>query len=152
MSTIKYVKFDDIDPEGFIPVLNEEDIRGHLISHHLFDSQNIKEWVKEKIVCDAMPGCRIRGVYADDTLVGWCGIQQDDEHFEIAVVISKSVWGIGVSIFEALMCWSKELGHKEVVIHLLETRPVYKFLKRKAIKTHSTKMLGRNFVTYHISV
>lgn len=152
MNTIKYVKFSDINPEELIPILNEDDVRDHLILHSLFDDQNINKWVKEKIVCNAAPGCRIRAVYSENTLVGWCGIQKDDVDYEIAIVISKSVWGIGASIFKKLMCWSKELGHQEVVIHMLETRPVYKFLKRKSIKTHSTKMFGRKFVTYHISV
>ena len=99
-----------------------------------------------------MPGCRIRAVYSEGALVGWCGIQQDNEDFEIAIVISPAVWGIGLSIFKALMAWSKELGHQEVVIHLLETRPVYKFLKRKAIKVKQTEMLGRSFMTYHLAV
>ncbi len=152
MNTIKYVKFNDIDSEELIPVLNEENIRSHLISHVLFDTKSINDWVKEKIACNSMPGCRTRAVYLNTNLVGWCGIQKDDAGYEIAIVISKSAWGIGASIFEKLIGWSKELGHQEVVIHLLESRPVYKFLKQKSIKTHSTKMYGRNFLTYHISV
>lgn len=152
VNTIEYVKFSDVDVKDFIPILNEEDIRSHLISHDLFDIQSADAWVKEKITCNAVPGCRVRAVYLDSNLVGWCGIQKYDEEYEIAIVISKSSWGIGSSIFETLMSWSKELGHQEVLIHLLETRPVYKFLKRKSIKTHSTRMLGRNFRTYHISV
>lgn len=152
MSTIKYVKFDDVDSEELIPILNEESIRSHLISHALFDSQSVREWVSEKINCNSIPGCRIRAVYLDSELVGWCGIQKDDAGYEIAIVISRSSWGIGTSIFEKLIDWSKELGHQEVIIHLLESRPAYKFLKRKSIKTHSTKMYGRNFLTYHIPV
>jgi len=152
MSTTKYVKFNDINPEDFIPVLNDERVRDHLISHSLFDSDNIKEWVKEKIECDSRFDCRIRAVLIDNTLAGWCGIQKDNEHYEIAIVISKSFWGLGILIFKDLISWAKELGHQEVVIHLLETRPEYRFLKRVSTKTHKTKMLGRNFITYHIAV
>lgn len=152
VNKIKYVKFNDIDSEELIPVLNEESIRSHLTSHALFDTKSVNDWAKEKIECDSMPGCRIRAVYLDTNLVGWCGIQKDNAGYEIAIVISKPAWGIGASIFEKLISWSKELGHQEVVIHLLESRPIYKFLKRKSTKTHSTKMYGRNFTTYHISV
>ena len=152
MNTITYRKFSAVDSSSFIPILNEESIRDHLISHNIFDEQSVNEWVEEKIECSSIAGCRIRAVYLDNNLVCWCGIQKEDKEYEIAIVISKSSWGIGVSIFNKLIGWSKELGHKEVVIHLLETRPEYKFLRRKSIRTHDTKMLGRKFRTYHISV
>lgn len=152
MSSIKYVKFNDLNPDELIPVLNEDNIRSHLISHELFNGERINEWVQDKLKCDALRGCKIRAVYCNDNLVGWCGIQKEKEDYELAIVISKASWGIGISIFEELIRWSKELGHEEVLIHLLETRPEYKFLKRKSIKNHTTKMYGRNFHTYHIAV
>ncbi|OUS31096.1 GNAT family N-acetyltransferase [Gammaproteobacteria bacterium 45_16_T64] len=151
-TTINYVKFCDINPDDFLPILNKEQVRNHLVHHPLFDSTSIHAWVEDKINCNQMEGCRVRAVYSCDTLAGWCGIQKDNEGYEIAIVISESFWGIGSLIFKELMGWAKELGHKEVVIHLLETRPIYKFLKKNSLKTHSTKMLGRKFVTYHISV
>ena len=104
------------------------------------------------MLCDSVPGCRTRVVYVNDDLVGWCGIQKDNSGYEIAIVISKSAWGVGASIFEKLIAWSKDFGHQEVVIHLLESRPPYKFLKQKSIKSCNTKMYGRNFITYHIAI
>jgi RimJ/RimL family protein N-acetyltransferase len=152
MGEVEYVRFSDIDAEEFISILNEEEIRNHLISHQLFDPHSVNEWVKEKIACGNFPGCRIRAVYLDGSLIGWCGIQKDDDNYELAIVISKSSWGIGISIFREMIVWAKELGHKEVLIHLLETRPEYKFLERKSINSHTTEMLGRKFRTYHIAV
>jgi len=149
---IKYVAFSEINPEDFIPVLNEAAIRDHLVAHDLFDADSIGAWVEDKIANDAIAKCRIRGIYCDNTLVGWCGIQKDDAHYEIAIVIAQSVWGIGGRVFDAMMGWAREFGHEQVVIHLLETRPVYQFLKRRAIKTQATTMLGRCFVTYYIAV
>jgi len=46
----------------------------------------------------------------------------------------------------------KKWGLKKIVLHLLETRPEYKFLKRKATKVQKTELFGRNFTTYFISV
>lgn len=152
MKSIKYVKFDDIEPEKFIPILNEESIRNHLIAHDFFDAQSISKWIKEKIACDAMSKCRVRAVYIDNVLAGWCGIQQDDADYEIAIVLSKASWGIGTSIFRDLVSWSKELGHKEILIHLLETCPAYKFLKRISTRVRRTKKFGRDFLTYHVPV
>lgn len=152
MSEIEYVNFNQVDPEVFLPVVNEQSLRKHLIDHGQFDSVSIKEWMNGKIQSESIPGCRIRAVFIDGVLAGWCGIQPDDKGFEIAIVISKQFWGVGISIFKTLMCWAKELGHKEIVLHLLETRPEYKFLKRKVTSVQKTKLLGRSFTTYFISV
>ncbi len=152
MREIEYVKFDDVDPNQFIDVLNEESIRGHLISHKLFDSDSVQAWVAGKTSSGEETGCRIRAVFVDDTLVGWCGIQKDSSNYEIAIVISQSAWGIGTHLFRDLMAWAKELGHSQVVIHLLESRPVYKALEKRALKTTVTEMLGRKFRTYFFTV
>ena len=152
MSQIKYLKFNEIDPNQFIPILNENSIREHLIHYDQFDSQSIHEWVKGKVEEDSIPGCRVRAVLVDNALMGWCGIQKEEKHFEIAIVIAQSAWGIGLSIYRDMMGWVKELQHEEVVIHLLESRPEYEFLKRKSSKTYETNMLGRTFRTYHLRV
>lgn len=91
-------------------------------------------------------------MFIGGVLAGWCGIQPDDNGFEIAIGIAKDFWGFGISIFQEMMLWAKEMGHKEIVLHLLETRPEYKFLKRKATKVQKTELFGRNFTTYFISV
>ena len=152
MSKIEYKVFNSVDPEDFLSVVNEQILRKHLIDHAHFDSVNIREWMNGKTQTESNPGCRIRAVYIDGILAGWCGIQPDDNGFEIAIVISKQFWGFGISIFKTLMSWAKELGHKEIMFHLLETRPEYKFLKRKATKVKKTELFGRNFTTYFISV
>ena len=152
MSEIEFLEFNQVAPQDFLPVVNEEMLRRHLIDHPLFDSSSIREWIREKSKSETIPGCRVRAVFIDGVLAGWCGIQPDDNGFEIAIVISRKFWGVGISIFKELMCWAKELGHKELVFHLLETRAEYKFLKRKATKVQKTELLGRSFTTFFISV
>ena len=127
MSKPKYEKINDINPDDFISVLNDEKIRNHLVAHDFFDSVTIREWVKEKTKHDNMSGCRIRAIIVDSKLAGWCGIQKDNENYEIAMVISKKYWGLGTLVFRDLRSWAKELGHNEVTVHLLETRPEYRF-------------------------
>lgn len=152
MSEIEYVTFDQVYPDDFLPVLNDEVLRLHLIAHCYFDSVSIREWMDGKLQSESISGCRVRAVYIDGVLAGWCGIQPDDNGFEIAIVISQKFWGFGISIFKTLMCWAKELGHSEVIFHLLETRPEYMYLKRKATKVRKSELLGRKFTTYWISV
>lgn len=152
MNSIKYLKFNEINPDDLLSVLNQENVREHLVPHRLFDSYSIREWIKGKIAHDSMPGCCIRAVSVNNAIAGWCGIQKDNENFELAIVISKSYWGTGPLIFKDLIFWAKEFGHEEVLIHLLETRREYRFLKRMSTATYNTNMLGRNFITYRISV
>jgi len=152
MNDIEFISFSKIDPEDFLPVLNSEPLRKHLIDHAYFDSISIREWINGKIQIESIPGCRVRAVFIGGILAGWCGIQPDDNGFEVAIVIAKEFWGFGILIFQEIMLWAKEMGHKEIVFHLLETRSEYKFLKRKATKTQKTELLDRGFTTYFISV
>jgi len=99
-----------------------------------------------------MPGRRVRVVFIDGTLAGWCGIQPDDCGFEIAIVLCKEFWGFGISIFNSLMAWAKGFGHKEILFHLLDTRPKYKALKRKTTKVQKNVVLSRHFTSYFIAV
>lgn len=152
MSEITYLNFDQIDPEAFLPIVNEDTLRRHLVDHPQFDPHSVREWIQGKTETDAMDGCRVRAVVVEGTLAGWCGIQPDDNGFEIAIVLSKAFWGVGIVIFKDMMGWAKALGHKEVMFHLLETRAEYKSLKRLASHVQKTELMGRSFTTYVISV
>lgn len=134
MSKIEYLFFDQVKPEDFISIINEDSLRIHLIEHPYFDATSVRVWMEDKIKLDATNGCRIRAVYIDGMLAGWCGIQPDDNGFELAIVIAKRFWGFGISIFKTLICWARELGHKEVIFHLLDSRPAYKTLNKIAMK------------------
>ncbi|TCK02656.1 N-acetyltransferase [Marinobacterium mangrovicola] len=152
MSEIEFHSFKQVSPEDFMEILNEDSLRTHLIDHPYFDSVSVQAWMDEKINVDSIQGCRIRAVYIDGDLAGWCGIQPDDNRFELAIVISQKFWGFGISIFKSLMRWADEIGHKEVLFHLLDSRPEYKALNKMASKVHKTELLGRCFTTYYIPI
>jgi len=126
MNEIEFIHFDKVNPEDFLPVVNEQALRKHLIDHASFDLISLREWMKEKAQTESLSGCRVRAIYIDGRLAGWCGIQPDDNGFELAIVISEKFWGFGISIFKTVMGWAKELGHKEILFHLLDSRPEYK--------------------------
>ncbi|RLU03630.1 MAG: N-acetyltransferase [Ketobacter sp.] len=152
MTKILYLPFDEVDSLELIPVLNEHAVRSHLVAHPPFDETNIVPWIESKLECDRLPGCRVRVIVMDGAPVGWCGIQPDGDEFELAVVIRQQSWGIGPSVFRVLRAWAREFGHEEVVIHLLETRPEYRFLTRMATKVSQSSLLGRAFTSYRIPI
>jgi hypothetical protein len=152
MSEIEFLCFNQVNPEDFLGVVNEDSLRTHLIDHPYFNVASLQAWIEDKIKVDAVQGCRIRAVYIGGVLAGWCGIQPDDNGFELAIVISQKFWGFGIPIFKVLMCWANEIGHKEILFHLLESRPEYKALNRISTKVHKTEQLGRCFTTYHVPV
>jgi len=152
MSEIEFLRFNQVNPDEFMGIVNQDSLRTHLIDHPYFDETSLQTWMEEKIKTDAMHGCRIRAVYIGGVLAGWCGIQPDDNGFELAIVISKKFWGFGIPIFKRLMFWAKELGHKEILFHLLESRPEYKVLNKMSTKVHKTELSGRCFTTYHVAV
>lgn len=152
MKAIHYREFQNIRSDDFLPLLNAPSLRTHLVAHPEFDSASIADWVKYKIELDAAPGCRIRAVYVDDVLAGWCGIQPDENGHELAIVIGPAFWGVGLRVFRDMMLWAAELGHSELVFHLLETRPEYRFLRKRASRVQVSELWGRQFTSYFIAV
>ena len=152
MIGIKYVKLNEVNPNQFLSILNNQKNRAHLIEHELFNEKTMQAWINSKIKVDSAIGCKLRAVIYKDQLAGWCGIQLEDGKYEIAIVIDHTYWGLGKNIFIDIMSWAKELGHKEILIHFLHTRPEYKFLHKLASHVYETKLLENKFTTYQIPV
>jgi len=152
MSTIEYVTFNDVNPENFLPILNKLKIREHLIQHAIFDRDTAATWMASKIEVDGGHGCKIRAINVDGQLVGWCGIQLEGDKYEIAIVIDDSSWGLGIKIFHEIMSWAKSMGHEEVYIHFLHTRPKYKFLQKLSKRVYQSQIFGSKFNTYQLAV
>lgn len=152
MDCIEYIKLDEVNPEEFVALLNKQKIREHLIAHELFDLETIKAWIETKIEVDSSKGCKVRAIVVNQQLAGWCGIQLEDENYEIAIVIDSKYWGLGRKIFREIMTWAKEFGHKTVFIHFLYTRPEYKFLRKISKNVYESELFGNKFTTYEIAV
>ena len=152
MTNINYLNFEEINPDDFIPLMNNQNNRKHLIEHDFFTSETIKAWVNSKIEVDATKGCKVRAIVSENELLGWCAIQAEDGKYEIAIIIDDKFWGLGKNIFKEMMKWVKELGHNEVFIHFLHTRPHYKFLKKIAKNVYETELLNNKFITYELRV
>lgn len=152
MPNIEYINFSQVNPKELMTLLNEDSLREHLIPHPYFNEMSIQTWMKEKVEIDFMQGCRVRVVSVDGAIAGWCGIQPDDNGFEIAIVISQRFWGCGIPIFKTMMGWAKQFEHKEMLFHLLDTRREYKVLAKMATKVDRHRLLGHNFTTYYFAV
>ena len=152
MSNIAYVKLNEINPEDLIAMLNKNRIREHLIEHEMFDSNKVLSWLEEKNKMDSTDGCKVRGILSNNMLAGWCGIQLEEGKYEIAVVLDEVYWGMGKRIFSDIMNWAKQLGHEEVYIHFLHTRPEYRFLRKISKNVFETEIHGNKFTTYQLSV
>jgi hypothetical protein len=152
MSTVEYLEFNKIDKNEFLPLLNSKRIRKHLIKHELFTIDTLTTWMHTKLEVDATSGCKVRGIVVDGELAGWCGIQLEDDKYELAIIIDKKFWGLGKKVFKDMMRWAKELEHKVVYIHFLHTRPEYKFLKKIASAVYKTELFDSTFTTYQLSV
>jgi len=126
---LNFVTFQSVDPEDFLPLLNNSINRRHLIEHDAFNAITLRKWLDNKLVVDASPGCRIRAIMRQNNLVGWCGIQGIGDDYELAAVIDHAAWDIGHTVLKLMLEWADELGHDYVLVHLLKTRPKTVFLK-----------------------
>jgi len=152
MCTVKYPKFDTINPSDFLSLLNSKKIRKHLIEHELFTIDTLTTWMQNKMQVDATSGCKVRGIICDSELAGWCGIQFEEGKYELAIIIDDKFWGLGKRVFKDMMLWAKELEHSVVYIHFLHTRPKYKFLKKIAKNVYEADFFGNKFTTYQLKV
>lgn len=152
MNEIQFKPLCDVDLGELSNILNKQKIRMHLMEHDQFNAESISVWVNEKIRVDQQPGCRVRAVFIDKKLAGWCGIQPDGDSYELAIVIDDQYWGAGPIVFKHVMHWAKEFGLDRVMIHLLKTRKSYKFLNKMAVQTFTTHISGHDFVTYVLAV
>ena len=152
MREIQYFKLNEANADDFLILLNKNKVREHLIHHDSFTVDSVKAWIDAKMEIDATEGCRVRAIIQDNQLIGWCGIQPDKENYEIAIIIDDQFWGVGIQVFSDLMNWAKELGHQEVFIHLLHSRPEYNFLRKMSKNIYESEMLGSRFTTYQLQV
>ncbi len=152
MSALTYRSFDNIREDDFLLLFNKNKIRTHLIPHEMFTRESLSKWVKDKKRIDTIDGCKIRAVYYQQKLVGWCGIQVENDKYEIAIILDDKVWGHGKTVFNQVMCWAKELGHDVIYIHFLHTRPKYQFLTQLATNISDVVIFGERFTCYQLSV
>ena len=152
MINIEYLRFNDIEPSDFLPLLNSQKVRKHLIDHELFTVATLTAWMNSKIEVAATSGCKVRGIVYEGELAGWCGIQFEDEKYEIAIIIDDKYWGLGKKVFQDMMFWAKEFNHAEVYINFLHTRPDYKFLKKIAKSVYETELFGSKFTSYQLQI
>lgn len=152
MNKVEYISLQDLDQRALLNVLNKEKIREHLVLHDKFNEASLKEWVSSKVSVDSTKGCKVRGIQVDGAVAGWCGIQFENEAYEIAIILDEEYWGIGVAVFKDVMVWALELGHSHVVLHLLNTRPEYKFLRKMASRVYDSTMFGQKYKSYELRV
>ncbi len=134
-------------------IMNDGRVRAHLVGHRLFTLPRLEEWIAGKSeMARRDAGCLIRGISVDGEFAGWCGIQkEDDGTYGLGIILGPSHWGAGRAVFEDMLEWSRELGHQEVFIHLLSTRPESRALtKRFPGDCETVELEGATFRRYRI--
>lgn len=152
MKSIEYKSLQELDKTELLAILNKSKVRQHLVSHDEFDLASLEEWLAGKVAVDASTGCRVKGIVVDGCVAGWCGIQFENEAYELAVVLDEAYWGIGTAVFRELLEWVSEFGHSHVVLHLFNTRPEYRFLWKMASRVYQSTIFGQQYTSYQIKV
>lgn len=150
---LTYHLIDTSPSEEWIELLNSELVRKHLIQHPQFTKETLAIWLQNKVKANQETGCRIRAIHSDGKLVGWCGIQIESNNYEIALVLSPNCWGRGRAAIDQIVNWAQELGHKQLLAHLPQSRPQVKALERLFGKPiGETNIQGHDFNTYQIEI
>lgn len=150
---LTYHSLDRSPTEEWLELLNSDLVRRHLIQHPKFTTETVKIWLQSKILKDQEPGCRLRAIQSDGKLVGWCGIQIEDNNYELALILSPSHWGRGREVVIQVLKWAQELGHKQLLAHLPQSRPQTKALEKLfGQPIGKTSIQGYDFNTYNVEI
>jgi RimJ/RimL family protein N-acetyltransferase len=150
---LTYHTFDTSPAEEWIELLNSSLVRKHLIEYPPFTTETLRSWIQGKVKKDQEPGCRIRAIHSAGELVGWCGIQLESGNYELALVLSPEYWGHGREVMHQVIKWARELGHRQLLAHLPQTRPQTKALERLfGQPVGVSKVQGHVFNTYRIKI
>lgn len=152
MKNIEYVDLQDLNRIAILNILNKQKVREHLVKHHEFDEALLDEWIKGKVEVNRTQGCKVKAIKVDGAAAGWCGIQFENGSYELAIVLDPKYWGVGLGIFKEMMRWASELGHSTVVLHLFNTRPEYRFLRKMADRVYESTMFGQQYTSYELKV
>lgn len=152
MENIEYVDFQYLDRIEILNILNKQKVRDHLVTHEEFDATLLDEWIKGKVKVNQTYGCKVKGIKVDGAAAGWCGIQFENGSYELAIVLDPKYWGVGLGVFKEMMRWASELDHSKVVVHLFNTRPEYRFLRKMADRVYESTMFGQKYTSYELKV
>lgn len=152
---VEYIALESSPREALTRIMNDARVRKHLAGQRSFTPQSLEAWIEmksERIRRD--PRCRINGILVDGEYAGWCGIQQEDDGtYGLGIILAPRHWGCGPVVFDDMVQWSRELGHREVFIHLLTTRRMSKALMRRLeTDCETVEMLGKTFRRYRVSL
>ncbi len=157
----RYIPIAECDRTALEQILNDPRVRRHLVYHPLFDPAGLEKWVASKADMDRTVGCRVRGVLIHGRLAGWCGIQvgrpqwssevQEGRH-DLGIVLDPAFWGHGPAIFRDMLEWSREMGHPEVYVYLLESRRESKAIMARGAPAGEVRLMDRTFRAYRIPV
>ena len=142
---LTYQAFDILYLDEWLQLLNSDLVRKHLLEHPRFTRDTLIDWLHEKINEDREPGCRLRVVHAHGKLAGWCGIQSEAGAYEVALVLSPNNWGYGREVLNEVVVWARELGHKQLFAHFLQSRP-----QRKALTRLFGEPIGASTIKNHV--
>jgi RimJ/RimL family protein N-acetyltransferase len=149
---LEFVPLQAVDADELLICLNHQDIRTHLVEHPLFTPESLQQWLEGKEQLQQQhQNSRIRAVVIDNRVAGWCGIQPQQDGYELAIVIARPYWGVGPVIFRMLMAWARELGHRQIEFLLLDSRRRYRLLEQRALAVHNQSWMGRSFTRYVLS-
>jgi GNAT superfamily N-acetyltransferase len=116
--------------DQLLALLNDPRVRRHLIPHPLFTPESLEAWLRAKTELESDPLCRVRAVYVDAALAGWCGIQREGDVYDLGMILAVRRWGLGRQVFHALLAWGRALGHRELYALLPAGRPQRRALTR----------------------
>lgn len=69
MSSVNYLRFNEISPNNFLVLLNSKKIRKYLLEHALFTIDRLLSRINSKIEVAANSGCKVKVIVCEGVYV-----------------------------------------------------------------------------------
>lgn len=122
----------DVSPDEMIDLMNDPDVRRHLpLARGHFGVSEYQRFVAGKERIWRENGYGPWAFFLDDDFVGWGGLQPEGDDVDVGLVLRRSHWGAGQTLYRRLIEQAfEELGVESVITLLPASRTRVAALRR----------------------
>jgi RimJ/RimL family protein N-acetyltransferase len=150
---IEFRRLSDIDVGEIIKLVTHPLVRRHMpLSDENFGEAECRQWVQDKERQWQNYGYGPWAFMVDGKFVGWGGLQYEDGDPDLALVLHPQYWGIGKSIYDAIIHRAfGEMGFKSVTILLPPSRTrVHAILRLGFVLDGEVELFNQRFIRYRL--
>lgn len=140
---IALLRLTEVPLESVHALLNDERSHRHLPLAAPFTLEQAAAWVRDKDAQWDDAGYGPWAITVDGRLVGWGGLQREESGADLALVLQRADWGLGLTLYHLMIERAfTEFGLDAVTVALPFSRNASRVLMRFGFRADGEAMYG----------